>query len=68
MADTWKMPSPDNPPGSAAPSSRTRPAEPLFRTITSDDWKHSLDLAKRQPNAISEQIRIAISSSSRKTK
>jgi Mg2+/Co2+ transporter CorC len=34
----------------------------------SADWKRSLDLARRQPNAISEQIRTAISSSSRKTK
>jgi len=68
MADKWKMPSPDNPQASAEPSSRTAHAEPLFRTITSDDWKRSLDLAKRQPNAISEQIRIAISSSLRKTK
>ena len=62
------MPSPDNPPASRAPYSPTRPAEPLFKTITAADWKHSLDLAKRQSNAISEQIRTAISSFSRRTK
>jgi hypothetical protein len=68
MADPWKMPSPDNPHASAAAPSRTQPGEPLFKTITSDDWKRSIDLARRQPNAVSEQIRTAISSSSRKTK
>jgi hypothetical protein len=68
MADPCKIPSPDNPRASAAPSSRTRPGEPLFKTITSDDWKRSLDLARLQRNAVSEQIRTAISSSSKKTK
>ncbi|MGA2693883.1 MAG: hypothetical protein ABSF76_16085 [Opitutaceae bacterium] len=62
------MPSPDNRPASEAASCRTPTGEPLFKTITSADWKRSLDLARRQPNAISEQIRTAISSSSRKTK
>jgi hypothetical protein len=62
------MPSPDNRPASAARSSRTRPGEPLFKTITGDDWIRSLDLARRQRNAVSEQILTAISSSSKKTK
>ncbi|HXN34646.1 MAG TPA: hypothetical protein VN877_00650 [Opitutaceae bacterium] len=44
------------------------PAEPLFKTITSADWKRSLDLARLQPNAVSEQIRTVISSSSKKTR
>lgn len=68
MAEKCKMPSPDDPPASAAPSLRTRQHEPLFKTITADDWKRSLELARRQPNAVSEQIRTAISSSLRKTK
>lgn len=68
MADKWKMPSPDSPHSSTARSSRTQPGEPLFKTITSADWKHSIDLARRLPNAVSEQIRTAISSSSKKTK
>jgi hypothetical protein len=68
MADPCKTPSPDNSPASAAQPSRTGPGEPLFKTITSVDWKRSLDLARRQSNAVSEQIRTAISSSSKKTK
>jgi hypothetical protein len=68
MADKWKMPSPDNPPRSTAPSFRTLPGEPLFKTITGADWKRSLDSAKQQKNVISEQIQIAISSLSRKGK
>jgi hypothetical protein len=39
-----------------------------FDSITSDDWKRSLASARQQKNAVSEQIRTAISSSSRKTK
>ena len=39
-----------------------------FRTITSDDWTRSLNSARRQSNAISEQIRTVISSSLPKTK
>ena len=33
-----------------------------------DDWKRSLDLARLQQNAVSEQIRTVISSSSKKTR
>jgi len=62
------MPSPENPPESEAPSSRTRQGEPLFKTITGEDWKRSLALARRQPNAVSGQIRTAISSFSKRTK
>ena len=62
------MPSPESRPESAAATSRTRPGEPLFRTITSDDWTRSLNSARRQSNAISEQIRTVISSSLPKTK
>jgi len=60
------MPSPDDPHASAAQSSRTPQAEPLFRTITADDWKRSLALARRRPNAVSGQIRTAISSFSKR--
>ena len=51
----------------AAPA-RSGGSDSVFRTITADDWRRSLASARRQPNAVSEQIRTAISSSSRKTK
>lgn len=62
------MPSPENPPASKAAPSPEQPSAPLFNTITSDDWGRSLRSARRQKNAVSEQIRTAISSSSPKTK
>ncbi|MDO8541123.1 MAG: hypothetical protein Q7S40_11860 [Opitutaceae bacterium] len=62
------MPSPENPPASTAAASRLPASEPLFKTITSDDWRRSLASARRQKNAVSAQIRTAISSSSQKTK
>lgn len=63
-----KTPSPAKPHASAGGSSRGRPSDALFKTITSDDWRRSLASARRQKNAVSEQIQTAISSSSRKTK
>jgi len=60
--------SPANPPESTAGASSAKKNEPLFKTITSDDWRRSLASARQQPNAVSEQIRTAISSSSQKTK
>jgi hypothetical protein len=62
------MSSPEKIPSSAAGSSQDSKSEPLFKTITSDDWKRSLASARRQRNAVSEQIQTAISSSSKKTK
>ena len=67
-ASCKKTSSPANPPESAGGVSSARKNEPLFKTITSDDWRRSLASARRQPNAVSEQIRTVISSSSRKTK
>lgn len=34
--------------------------EPLFRTITSDDWKRSLAAARTTPNSVAEQIRLSV--------
>ncbi len=62
------MSSPEKKPSSAAGGSPDPKKEPLFPTIMSDDWKRSLASARRQRNAVSEQIRTAISSSSKKTK
>jgi hypothetical protein len=63
-----KTPSPAKPRDSAGDSSRERKTDALFKTITSDDWRRSLASARRQPNAVSEKIRTAISSRSAKTK
>jgi hypothetical protein len=62
------MPSPENRPASEAVSSPAPNSAPLFKTITNEDWKRSLASARQQTNAVSEQIRTAISSSSPKTK
>jgi hypothetical protein len=68
MADPCKTPSPDSAPSSKGEPSLPRPNELLFKTITADDWKRSLASARQQSNAVSEQIRTAILSSSPKTK
>jgi len=70
MPDPCKMPSPENPRASKAGRSRDPGSAPLFKTITSDDWKRSLASARQQKNAISERIRTrtGTSSSSPKTK
>jgi hypothetical protein len=68
MSDPCKIPLPANRPSSEAEKSRLQSKETLFNTITSDDWKRSLALARQQQNAVSEQIRTAISSSLQKTK
>ncbi len=68
MSDPDKTPSPENRPFSGAGKSRQPKKETVFNTITSEDWKRSLASARQQQNAVSEQIRTAISSSSRKTK
>ena len=68
MADPWKINLPDGVPSSKAAGSLSPPNEPLFKTITAEDWKRSLALARQQSNAVSEQIRTVISSSSPKTK
>jgi hypothetical protein len=68
MAEPCKTTSPAKSPVSkAAPSRATKP-DATFNTITSEDWRRSLASARRQPNAVSAQIRTAISSSSPKTK
>jgi hypothetical protein len=65
-----KTPSPEKTPASKAASSPAQKHAPVFKTITSDDWKRSLTSARQQKNAISERIRTrtATSSSSPKTK
>jgi hypothetical protein len=68
MSDACKTPSPGKPRASAGDASRGRKRGDSFDSITSDDWKRSLASARQQKNAVSEQIRTAISSSSRKTK
>jgi hypothetical protein len=68
MADACKTSSPENPPASKAAPSPARKSAHVFKTITNEDWKRSLASARRQKNAVSEQIRTAISSSSPKTK
>jgi diacylglycerol kinase family enzyme len=40
----------------------------LFWTVTGNDFGRSISWAKQQPNAVSEQIKTALSSSSPKTK
>jgi hypothetical protein len=64
------MPSPETPPSSKAGRSQGHSNGPLFKTITNEDWKRSLDSARQRKNAISERIRIrtATSSSSPTTK
>ncbi|MGA2016250.1 MAG: hypothetical protein ABSH26_04790 [Opitutaceae bacterium] len=68
MSDSCKTRSPASRPESAGGSCRERGSDSVFRTITADDWRRSLASARLQPNAVSEQIRTAISSSSRKTR
>lgn len=31
--------------------------EPVFRTITEDDWRRSIKLSRERPNLVVEQIR-----------
>ena len=70
MAESCRKPtrSPDNPPTSKVPASPGRKAGPLFWTVTGNDFGRSNSWAKKQPNAVSEQIKTALSSSSAKTK
>ncbi len=70
MAESCRQPtrSPDTPPTSKAPASPGRKGGPLFWTVTGNDFGRSNSWAKKQPNAVSEQIRTALSSSSAKTK
>jgi hypothetical protein len=68
MAEPCKTTSPANSPASKAASSRGPKRDAVFNTITSEDWRRSIASARRQPNAVSAQIRTAISSSSPKTK
>jgi hypothetical protein len=63
-----KTSSPAKPRASAGGSSREQKNDTLFNTITNDDWRRSVASARRQPNAVSEKIRTAISSRSAKTK
>src|SRR6478609_4012112 len=75
-ARRWVMPescpqptrSPDKSPTSKAPASPGRKGGPLFWTVTGNDFGRSISWAKKQPNAVSEQITTALSSSSKKTK
>lgn len=41
---------------------------PLFWTVTGNDFGRSISWAKKQPNALSQQIKTALSSSPKKTK
>ncbi len=70
MADSCPRPtrSPEDRPTSKAPASPRREGGPLFWTVTGDDFGRSITWAKKRPNAVSEQIKTAISSSSKKTK
>ncbi|HUR58606.1 MAG TPA: hypothetical protein VM029_12915 [Opitutaceae bacterium] len=68
MSDACKTPSPDSPPASTAPVAPAGKSEAVFNTITSADWKRSIDSARQQKNAVSEQIQTVISSSSPKTR
>ena len=70
MAESCNQPTrlPDDRPSSKAPSSPTRKDGPLFWTVTGNDFGRSISWAKKQRNAVSTQIRTAISSSSPKTK
>lgn len=63
-----KTRSPDDRPSSKAPASPARKDGPLFWTVTGNDFGRSIGWAKKQRNAVSEQIKTAISSSSKKTK
>lgn len=60
--------SPDEPPASQAPASPARKDGPLFWTVTGNDFGRSISWAKQQPNALSQQIKTALSSSPPKTK
>ena len=59
---------PDAPPTSPAPASPARKDGPLFWTVTGNDFGRSISWAKKQPNALSQQIKTALSSSPKKTK
>ncbi|HEY1108303.1 MAG TPA: hypothetical protein VGE76_06715, partial [Opitutaceae bacterium] len=61
MADACKMSSPEKRPASKAEPSPARKSAPVFKTTTNEDWKRSLTSARQQKNAVSEQIRTAIS-------
>ncbi len=61
-------PSPDTLPTSKAPASPARKDGPLFWTVTGNDFARSISWAKKQPNAVSETIRTALSSSPKPTK
>ncbi len=63
-----KTRSPDDRPASKASASPTREGKPLFWTVTGNDFGRSITWAKKRPNAVSEQIRTATSSLSKKTK
>ncbi len=63
-----KTRSPDKPPTSKAPASPARKDGPLFWTVTGNDFGRSISWAKKQPNALSQQIKTALSSSPKKTK
>jgi len=63
-----KTRSPEKKPSSTAPASPAREGKPLFWTVTGNDFGRSISWAKKQKNAVSAQIKTAISSSSKKTK
>jgi hypothetical protein len=63
-----QTPLPDEKPSSKAPASPARKDGPLFWTVTGNDFGRSISWAKKQPNALSQQIKTALSSSPKKTK
>ncbi|HEX7632519.1 MAG TPA: hypothetical protein VF388_10320 [Lacunisphaera sp.] len=63
-----KTPSPAEKPSSKAPASPAQKDGPLFWTVTGNDFGRSISWAKKQPNALSKQIKTALSSSPKKTK
>ena len=63
-----KTRSPVKKPSSMAPASPAREGKPLFWTVTGNDFGRSISWAKKQPNALSQQIKTALSSSPKKTK
>jgi len=68
MAKPCKTPSPDAPRPSKAGASPRPTSKPGFWTVTGSDFGRSITWSKKQPNAVSQQIKTAISSSSPKTK
>ncbi len=70
MAESCQQPtpSPDIPPTSKVPASPARKDGPLFWTVTGNDFGRSISWAKKQPNALSQHIKTAVSSSPEKTK